>query len=80
MRPNSPNPDTDDPLRALSPFDALDAWLTGDFTIGDEPTLLEAIRRDTRVRGPDAAVVKAVMRAMDEQLDAAACMALLVRP
>jgi len=31
-------------LRALTPIDAVQAWLDGDFGIGDEPALNLAIR------------------------------------
>lgn len=61
-------------LRALTPIDAVRAWLDGDFGIGDEPAMLAAIRRDTRVTGSDDDITDAVFDAMDEGLDAAACL------
>ena len=61
-------------LRALAPIDAVRAWLDGDFGIGDEPALLAAIRRDTRVAGSDDAITDAICDAMDESLEASACL------
>ena len=61
-------------LRALAPIDAVRAWLDGDFGIGDEPALLAAIRRDTRVTASDDDITGTICEAMDEGLDAAACL------
>ena len=36
-------------LRALTPIDAVQAWLDGDFGIEDQPALIAAIRKDPRV-------------------------------
>ena len=59
-------------LRALTPIDAVRAWLDGDFGIGDEAALIAAIRRDTRVTLSDDEITDAVCDAMDEGLDASA--------
>lgn len=61
-------------LLALAPIDAVRAWLEGDFGIGDEPALLAAIRRDTRVSGSDDDIMDIICDAMDDRADAAACL------
>ena len=67
-------------LRALSPIDAVRAWLEGEFGIGDEPAIIEAIRRDTRVTLSDDAITDVMCDAMDEELDAFACLERLSGP
>ena len=64
-------------LSALTPIDAVRAWLDGDFGIGDEPALISAIRKDSRVKASDNAIEDAILDAMDESLDAEACLARL---
>ena len=64
--------------RALAPIDAVRAWLDGDFGIGDEPALIAAIRRDARVTGSDDDITDTICDAMDEGLEASACLARLV--
>jgi hypothetical protein len=61
-------------LRALSPIDAVRAWLAGDFGIGDEPAMIEAIRRDTQVTLSNDAIIDAFFDAIDDGLDAPACL------
>ena len=65
-------------LRALSPIDAVRAWLDGDFGFGDEPALIEAIRRDKRVTLSASDIMDAICDAMDQDLDAESCLARLV--
>ncbi|HEX4122208.1 MAG TPA: hypothetical protein VH619_16445 [Verrucomicrobiae bacterium] len=60
-------------LSALSPVDAVRAWLDGDFGIGDESALISAIRKDSRITISDEAIEDAIMDAMDEELDAEVC-------
>lgn len=60
-------------LSALSPIEAVRAWLEGDFGIGDEPALISAIRKDSRIKISDDAIEDAIMEAMDEELEAEAC-------
>ena len=67
-------------LSALSPVDAVRAWLDGDFGIGDEPALISAIRKDSRISVSDDAIIDAIMDAMDDGLDAPACLERLARP
>ena len=67
-------------LRALAPLDAVRAWLDGDFGVGDEPALLAAIRRDSRVSGSDDDITDTICDAMDDGVDAAACLERLASP
>jgi hypothetical protein len=60
-------------LRALSPLDAIRAWLDGDFCIGDEPAMISAIRKDSRIKLSGEAIEDAILDATDEELDAEAC-------
>jgi hypothetical protein len=61
-------------LSALSPVDAVRAWLNGDFSMGDEPALISTIRKDPRIKISDDAIEDTVLEAMDEELDAEACL------
>lgn len=61
-------------LGGLAPIDAVKAWLDGDFGMGDEPALISAIRKDSRVSLSDDAIIDAMSDAMDEGLDAPACL------
>jgi len=61
-------------LSALSPVDAVRAWLDGDFGMGDESALISAIRKDSRIKISDDAIEDVIMDAMDEELDAEACL------
>ncbi len=63
-----------DRLRALPPVAALQAWLDGDFGIGDEPAMIAAIRKDARVSLSDDDIIDAVCDAMEDGLDAPACL------
>jgi hypothetical protein len=68
-----------DRLRALAPIDAVRTWLDGDFGIGDEPAMIAAIRKDPRVSLSDDNIIDAVCDAMEESLDAPACLERLAR-
>jgi hypothetical protein len=59
-------------LSALSPAEAVQAWLDGDFAMGDEPALISAIRKDQRISLSDDDLEDAMLDAMDEGLDAPA--------
>jgi hypothetical protein len=61
-------------LRKLSPVDAVKAWLDGDFRIGDEPALIEAIRKDTRIRLPDESLMDILLDAMDTDMTPQQCL------
>jgi len=56
-------------LRALAPVDAVRAWLDGALGIGNEPAMIAAIRKDTRVSLSDDEIIDAVGDAMDEGLE-----------
>jgi hypothetical protein len=51
-------------LRNLSPVEAARAWLDGDFGIGDEPALIEAIRKDKRIKLSDDEIIDFFTEAM----------------
>lgn len=61
-------------LKTLSPLEAVQSWMDGDFGIGDEPALYFAIRKDARVTLSDGDIAEAVFEAMDEGLTAQACL------
>jgi hypothetical protein len=65
-------------LRGLEPLAAVQAWLDGEFGIGDEPALLAAICKDTRVDLSDEGIADAIFETMNEKLDAKSCLACLV--
>lgn len=50
-------------LRGLPPVEAVAAWLRGDFGIGDDVAMIEAIRRDERIKCPDEAIASYFMAA-----------------
>ena len=61
-------------LRAMSPVEAVQAWLDFKFGIDDEPAMLEAIRRDPRLRLSDEEIIDVIQNAMHEELGAEACL------
>jgi hypothetical protein len=67
-------------LSALAPIDAVRAWLDGDFGIGDEPALISAIRKDARISLSDDDITDGILDAMDNGLDAPACLEQLAIP
>ena len=73
------NPERFERLRALSPVEAVQAWLNGAFGIGDEPALLEAIRRDSRISLSDKLITNMICEAMHRELDASHCLEKLVQ-
>ena len=46
--------------------------------MGDEPALISAIRKDSRIKISDDAIEDAIIDAMDDELDAEACLERLV--
>ena len=66
-------------LCSLSPLEAVRTWLDGDFGIDDEPALIEAIRKDPRVKLSDDQIIAVVCGAIDEGLAAKACLDRLTR-
>jgi hypothetical protein len=76
---NAKNKEPSPRLRALSPIDAVQAWLDGDFGIGDEPAMIAAIRMDTRIVMSDDGIEDVIFNAMNERLDASTCLEQLTR-
>ena len=58
----------------LSPMAAVQAWLDGEFGIGDEPALIASIRKDTGVTLSEDGIIDAMCDAIDDGLDAPACL------
>jgi hypothetical protein len=54
-------------LRQLTPIEAAKAWLSGDFGIYDEPAMIEAIRKDPRIKGSDQEITEFFFRALAEE-------------
>ena len=70
-----------DSLRDLAPVAAVQSWLDGNFGIGDEPALIEAIRKGARVRLQDGKIVDTIYDSMAESISAQECLErLAVRP
>lgn len=61
-------------LQALSPVEAVQAWLDGKFGMGDEPAMITAIRRDTRILLSDNDITEVICNALDEGWDASSCL------
>ena len=61
-------------LRNLSPVEAARAWLEGDFGIGDEPAMIEAIRKDKRIKLSDDEIIDFFTEAMEDDWDAQHCL------
>lgn len=72
------NPERYERLRRLSPVEAIEAWLAFEFGIGDEPAMLEAIRKESRVRLNDVEISDVISFAMDDGDDAVTCLAQLI--
>ena len=51
------NPERFERLRSLTPLEAVKAMLGGDFGIGDEAAILEAIRKDSRITLSDEEIL-----------------------
>jgi len=67
-------------LRALSPVEAVKAWLDGDFGFDEEPALIEAIRKDRRITRSDDEIIDFMADAlMEENSDAQKCLDLLAK-
>lgn len=57
----------------LTPIGAIQKWLNGEFTIGDEPALIAAIKQD-RIRLDDQTIENIILDAMDDELSADECL------
>ena len=68
-------------LKNLSPVDAVRAFLEGAFGIGDEPAIVEAIRKDRRVTRSDDDIIDFMADAMmEEPCDPQRCLDALASP
>ena len=65
-------------LSALSPMEAIQAWLDGDYGLGDWPAMVSAIRKDSRISISDTAIVDFMDEAAMKPLLASTCMKRLV--
>jgi hypothetical protein len=67
-------------LRTLSPVEAVQAWLNGDFGFDDEPGLIAAIRKDSLITRSDDEIIDFMADAlMEENSDAQKCLDLLAK-
>lgn len=57
-------------LRQLTPIEAARAWLEGDFGLGDEPALIEALRKDKGITATDDKIIDIFLDAMEENVSA----------
>ena len=65
----TPDPARHARLIQLSPAEAARALLDGEFTIGDEPPLCFALRKDPRITLDDDAILEVFFEMMDEGAD-----------
>lgn len=68
--PNQPRMEA---LKKLSPLEAVQVWLDGDFSINDEPALGTAIRKDARITLSDSEIIEIIVAAMEDDCNAAKC-------
>ena len=70
------NPKHFEVLRKLTPVAAVKAWMEGDFGIGDEAALIEAIRKDKRITRSDDEIIDFMADALmeEEASDAQQCL------
>lgn len=63
-------------LRKLTPVAVVKAWMDGDFGIGDEAALIEAIRKDKRITRSDDEIIDFMADALmeEESSDAQQCL------
>lgn len=61
-------------LEQLNPIDAVKTWLDCDFCMGDEPHLITAIRKDSRIVISDDSIIDVICDAMDENLSPEGCL------
>lgn len=62
-------------LKNLSPVDAARAWLDGEFGMDEEPAMIEAIRKDERIKLPDEEIVEFFSEALiEDDWDAQRCL------
>ncbi len=54
-------------LKSLSPSEAVSAWLDGDFGFGDEPALVAAILKDSRIKLAPEKIEEFMSDIMDDE-------------
>ena len=54
-------------LRNLTPLEAIQAMLEGDFGIGDQSAIAEAIRKDARIKLSDEEIINFLRQALLEE-------------
>jgi hypothetical protein len=62
-----------DKLLSLTPIDAIQAFLDGDFGIGDERAIISAIRKDERITLSDDEIIDSIFDAMEKNLNSSEC-------
>lgn len=67
-------------LRSLTPLQAIQAWMNGEFGVGDEGSLLQAIRKDARVTLDDEVIAVVVATTIREKWSAEDCFKILTNP
>lgn len=73
-----PNQKRMERFRRLRPIKAVQAWLDGAFGINEEWALCISIRREPGVTLSDEEITNVMVKAWDEELDAAACLERMV--
>lgn len=61
-------------LKKLSPLEAIQAWIDGDFGIDEESALCEAIRQDPRIKLSDEEISDVIFDAMLDDSNPAVCL------
>ncbi len=75
-----PNQQRMEALQKLSPLEAVQVWLDGDFSINDEPALCAAIRKDFRITLSDSDIIDIILESMDDECNAEKCLERLATP
>ena len=75
-----PNQQRMESLKKLTPPEAVQAWLDGDFGMNEESALCFAIRKDARITLSDDDITEVIFGAMDDGCDAAVCLERLAAP
>ena len=65
-------------LKRLSPIEAIQTWLEGDFGLDEEPALCAAIRKDLRTILSSDEIFASMSEAMEGKCDAQRCLERLV--
>lgn len=60
-------------LKRLSPIEAIQTWLDGDFGLDEEPVLCAAIRKDLRITLSHDEIFASLSETMEDKCDAQRC-------